>query len=227
MVKHFSILTFFVVVALSICGCSNTTGNQDQSATQAVDASVSVMDILTETRTTQYFTNEAVSEADMRAILEAGQAATSGMNQQSWFFSAIINKSIIQELAANMLMPAGRPPAAAPSANAIPKASFATSPSAITVACPDGEMSAISAGLALENMFIAAASMGYGVKIVAGGVAALNTPEIKARLSIPEGMNIKAILLVGNIDTTIDMTADGVTGPTNRKPFNETATIVK
>ena len=75
-------------------------------------------------------------------------------------------------------------------------------------------------------MCIAAASMGYGIKIVVGGAAALNTPSTKSELGIPEDMNAVAILLIGKEDTEM-LSLDGITGPTTRKPFNEVATIVK
>ena len=68
--------------------------------------------------------------------------------------------------------------------------------------------------------------MGYGVKIVAGGVTTLNTHSTKRVLGFPEDLNAVAILLISKEDTEM-LSLDGITGTTTRKPFNEVATIVK
>jgi nitroreductase len=112
-----------------------------------------------------------------------------------------------------------------PSSTTYPKAGFADAPAAIAVACTDGNQ--FAAGLACGNMLLAARAIGYGVKIVAGGVSALNTPENKTLLGVPDNMAIIAILIVGNPDTSIDITADGVTGASTRKPLSEISTIVE
>ena len=54
--------------------------------------------IIVDSRTTQSFTDEAVSEDDLRVILEAGLAATSAINQQPWYFVAVTNQDVIAEI---------------------------------------------------------------------------------------------------------------------------------
>lgn len=49
-------------------------------------------------RTAQAFTDDAVPEADLRVILEAGLAATSAINQQPWHFVAITNREVMSEI---------------------------------------------------------------------------------------------------------------------------------
>lgn len=70
---------------------------------------------ITDARTTRAFTEEAVNEADLLAIIQAGLAATSAMNSQPWFFSVVTNKDIMAEISSGggMLrgLPAGTPPA--------------------------------------------------------------------------------------------------------------------
>ncbi len=56
------------------------------------------VDTIINARTTQAFTDEAVPEEDLRAILEAGLSATSAINQQPWYFVAITNPEIMDEL---------------------------------------------------------------------------------------------------------------------------------
>ncbi len=49
-------------------------------------------------RTTQSFTDEPVAEEDLRTILEAGLAAVSAINQQPWYFVAVTNKEVMEEI---------------------------------------------------------------------------------------------------------------------------------
>ncbi len=196
-----------------------------------------VMNILTGTRTTQYFTDDEVSLDDINVIMDAGRNASSGMNMQPWHFSAILNQAIIKEIAGTMRMftpPAGAfptvndgssPASVSATSTAYPKAGFADAPAAIAVACTEGNQ--FSTGLACENMVVAARALGYGVKIVAGGVSELNSPENRSLLMIPDNMSVIAVLIVGNIDTTIDVTADGVSGASSRKPLSEISTVVE
>ena len=64
-------------------------------------------------------------------------------------------------------------------------------------------------------------------KIVMGGAAQLNEPKNREMLQIPENMSTVVILIVGKPDSTIDMTADGITGASDRKPLNEISIIVQ
>lgn len=58
----------------------------------------SLTDILTDSRTAQSFTDEAVSDEDLTVILQAGLAATSAINQQPWYFVAVANQDVIAEI---------------------------------------------------------------------------------------------------------------------------------
>ena len=55
-------------------------------------------DILTDSRTAQSFSDEAVSDEDLNLILQAGLAATSAINQQPWYFVAVTNQDVIAEI---------------------------------------------------------------------------------------------------------------------------------
>ncbi len=200
----------------------------------SIPANKHILSILNVTRTTQYFSTDTVSSENMTAILEAGRNATSGRNMQSWFFTAVLNQDLIKNLASKMPMgpPPGfkekrkeRPSQLPPSSKTFPKARFSNAPAAIVIA--GAPNSSFNLGLACENMVIAATSLGYGTKIVSGGVNQLNTPDNKSILGIPEEMNIEAILIVGKRDNTIDMTIDGVTGASTRKPLREVSKIIK
>ena len=216
------VLQFFFLL-----GCNGT--NKKGIDTPAI-INERILSILNETRTNQYFSDDSVSAEDIIVILEAGRNATSGRNMQPWYFAAIINHEIIKDIAGKMTM--GPSPGFKDAqkgthrpSSAFPKAQFADAPAAIALACKSN--SSFNLGLACENMIIAATTLGYGSKIVGSGASQLNTPENKALLEIPEGMNVEVILLIGKPDTTIDMTVDGVTGASVRKPLNEVSKIIK
>ena len=56
-------------------------------------------DLLTKVKTTQFFSGEKVTEADMEIILAAGVNAPSAMNTQPWHFTAVTDAATIEKLA--------------------------------------------------------------------------------------------------------------------------------
>ncbi len=231
------LLNILFILLLTLLISCNGTNNTDLNRTDLQNSFLSnerILSILNETRTTQYFSTDSVSTENMTAILEAGRNASSGRNMQSWFFTAILNQKIIKNLAEKMPMspppgfkdkPKETPSQLPPSSKAFPKARFANAPAAIVIA---GEPNnSFNLGLACENMVIAATALGYGTKIVAGGVNQLNTSDNKSLLGIPEEMNIEVILIVGKHDTKNDMTVDGITGASNRKPLYQVSKIIQ
>lgn len=82
MTKGRIVISMLVILAL-LCG---------------VAGAESAVDLMVGTRTTQSFTDEAVPDADLRAILEAGLAAPSAINQQPWHFVAVTNKAVLDEI---------------------------------------------------------------------------------------------------------------------------------
>ena len=76
-------------------------------------------------KTTQAFTDEAVADEDLTAILQAGLSATSAINQQPWFFAVVTNQEVMTEIGASggfggapAGMPAGGVPAGMPEGGA-------------------------------------------------------------------------------------------------------------
>lgn len=74
----------------------------------------SLTDILTDSRTAQSFTDEAVSDEDLNLILQAGLAATSAINQQPWYFVAVANQDVIAEIKGSAGGAGGFPGGSAP-----------------------------------------------------------------------------------------------------------------
>ena len=105
------------------------------------------------------------------------------------------------------------------------KAGLGDSPAAIIIYRNDGTSSPnadFDCGLATQNMVIAAASLGYGVKIVSSPTMTLNGADHDAlceKMGIDQSLEAVAVLLIGHADT------DAVSGATARETL-ETRTVI-
>ena len=212
----------------------------------AEDALTAIM----EAGTTQAFTDEAVSEADLTAIVEAGLSAASAINQQPWFFAVVTNQDIMNEIGASggfggapAGAPAGTPPAGAgtppagapegmppmPAGGSSAKAALGDSPAAIIVYKNEGTPSpdaSFDCGLAVQNMVIAAHALGYGTKIVSSPTMSLNGDNHDAlceKLGADPAYQAVAVLLLGRPDTDVD----GYAGASVRSDIAEKVSFVK
>ena len=207
-------------------------------------------DLLVNSRTTQSFTDEAVPDEDLQTILEAGLAATSAINQQPWYFVAVTNQKIIDEIKGSSGgfggapaggkpdgAPAGDKPEGAPAGDmpAPPaggmggaKAGLGDSPVAILIYMDEGSKSpnaSFDCGLACENMFIAAKSLGYGAKIVSSPTMQLNGDNHDAlceKLGVDKSYTAVAALLIGHEDESVD----GTSGASVRSDISEKVSFV-
>ena len=80
-------------------------------------------------------------------------------------------------------------------------------------------------GLAVQNMYIAAASLGYGVKVISSPAMSLNGPnhdQICEKLGVKPSMTAVAVVLVGKPDSSVD----SVSGATSRAGLEEKTSII-
>ena len=210
------------------------------------------VDWIIDGRTTQSFTDVAVSDDDLQVILEAGLAATSAINQQPWYFVAVTSREAVDEIKASAGgfggtpkggMPEGAPggdkpegaPAGdmpAPPAGGMPggsaKAGLGDSPVAIIVYMDGSSKSpnaSFDCGLACENMFLAAKALGYGAKIVSSPTMQLNGDDHDAlceRLGVDKAFTAVAVLLIGHEDDPVD----GTSGASVRSSIDEKVSFV-
>ena len=249
------IFTILTVLSL-LCACGPTTAETQGTDAQQTDtaAGSAAAELVADIPTTQYFSDDPVADEDIEKILYAGINAPSAMNGQPWHYTAITDSNVLEEIASGMSMPVGAPPvggegmlegveppddsAAVPpeiaeaggtgvssmSSSAAAKAGMGDTPLAIVISCEEG--SELDAGLACQAMSIEAQLLGYGTKILTSPTMVLGSDEYSELLSIPVGQRAVAVLLVGVVDTTVDTTADGYTGATERNPFDEVVTYV-
>lgn len=206
MKKSLLVFTSLVIFSFVFTACSSNV------------KTVNNKDLLITEKTTQYFTDEAVLESEITAIVNAGINATSAMNKQNWHFSVVTNKDLLKEFKENMSK--NMPPQMKDQPNL--KAQFGDSPLAIVVSC--GDKGEYDAGLASQNMFDYAILSGYGAKIVSSPCKMLND-NYKEKLSIPSDMNAVAVVMIGKVKKMDGV--DGITSASTRKSFDEVVTMIK
>lgn len=144
-------------------------------------------------RSIRAYTGEQIQEEQLQDILKAGIYAPSAMNQESWHFTVVQNKDIlnrINEACKEVFRKSGNK-AFEERAN---KEGFSVFYNAPTLIIVSGDEKAIATQLdcaiALENMFLAAESMNIGscwIHAISQLFQAEEGKALLADLSIPEG----------------------------------------
>lgn len=161
-----------------------------------------IKNILTR-RSVRVFKEEQISDSDLNTILEAAKHAPSGMNSQSWHFSAVQNKekienliSAIKEALLNSPIEQFRKMAGNPNFNP-----FYNAPTIIITAhdknSPIGESDCAAA---LENILLAAHSLNIGSCWVHTLVATGDDPKVRSvlkALGIPEDYAVFGTAVLG------------------------------
>jgi nitroreductase len=142
------------------------------------------------------YTSEPVTDQQLDLILRCGIKAPSGMNSQPWKFTVIKDETTMKEMINNVVP-----------GNVLVIVSGIESQ---TGATPD-----FACGLATENMFVAAHSLGLGARIYGSPVGNINSK--KEQFQIPSGYKAVVVLRIGNIDKNVD----AVSAATPRKKPEE------
>ena len=148
------------------------------------------------------YTSEPVTDQQLDLILKCGMKAPSGMNRQPWKFTVVKDDSITKKIINNVVP-----------GNVLVIVSGAESQTGNT---PD-----FDCGLATENMFIAAHSLGLGARIYGSPVGNVNSN--RELFQIPSGYKAVMVLRIGNIDKSVD----AVSAATPRKTPEEVINYLK
>ena len=155
-----------------------------------------VTDLLLSAWSPRNYTTVPVTDQQIDMILQCGIKAPSSRNGQPWHFTVVKNETLMKEIISNITP-----------GNVIIVISGKVSQNGTT---PD-----FDCGLATQNMFVAATSMGLGARIYGGPIAAAR--EKREALQIPEGFTPVIMLRAGNIEKG----ADAVSGASPRKTKEE------
>ncbi|MRR23839.1 nitroreductase family protein [bacterium] len=161
-----------------------------------------VTDLLLSAWSPRNYTEVPVTDQQIDMIMQCGIKAPSSRNGQPWHFTVLRNEALMKEIIPNITP-----------GNVIIVISGKVSQSGTT---PD-----FDCGLATQNMFVAATSMGLGARIYGGPIAAAR--EKRGALQIPEGFTPVIMLRVGNIEKS----TDAVSGASPRKAKEEIVNWVR
>jgi len=129
------------------------------------------------------FTAEPVNDQQLDLILQCGIKAPSARNNQPWRFTVVRDEATMKEIIPNVV-----------AGNVLILVSGVESKEGTT---PD-----FDCGLAAENMFIAATSLGLGARIYGGPSGTANAK--RETLQVPAGYKVVVILRVGNTEKGVD-----------------------
>lgn len=184
--------SFSLLLALALClGCALPAWAEEAGGSAVIDGILSAQAI-------KSYTDEAVSQADLDAILQAGAKAPSARNGQPWHFTVVTNAEALSALGAGgglMIVISGQD------------------------AAGNGMNVDFDCGLATQNMYLAAHSLGLGANIVMGPVS--RAGEMRDTLGIPEGYSPLMVLTVGHYD------ADAVSAATERNALADITNYVE
>jgi len=142
--------------------------------------------ILFARRSIRRYTDQAISEADLKSLLEAGMAAPSASNRKPWHFVVTTDRTKLKALA-----------------DAHPYGKMLASAAAAIAVCGDPSISdwwVQDCSAATENILVAAAGLGLG----AVWLGCHNQPEreqvVRDTLGIPQEIGVLSLLSVGHPD---------------------------
>ena len=158
-------------------------------------------------RSYKMFDGRPIGDEELDTILTAGLYAPTGMNSQPWHFTVIRTKEMLERIGeARKKMPMPAPPPGMKPAGPMPPMGdpMRNAPVLIIVSGKDAPTAPTDCVLAMENMFIAAASLGimsgWDHATVKDFFAPGVNDELKAEL-IPEGNTVYAAAFFGYADT--------------------------
>lgn len=128
-------------------------------------AASEILEVIKKRRSTRSFLNQSPNENDISQILEAATYAPSGMNYQTWHFTAILNQDKLSEL--NLLIrkafAKSDDPHLKERGNNESYCCYYHAPALVIVSNePRQWWAAMDCACAIENMFLTATSLGLG-----------------------------------------------------------------
>jgi nitroreductase len=143
------------------------------------------LSVLFSRRSVRNYSGEPVSEADVKALLEAGMAAPSASNRKPWHFVAVTERAQLDRLSS--IHPYGK--------------MLSTAGLCIGV-CGDRDISPYfwvqDCSAATENILVAAAMLGLGAVWLGVHPRAEREVELKQFLGIPENVSLLCLIAVGH-----------------------------
>jgi len=154
------------------------------------------LDAIYQRRATRSYLPERVSDAAIRALLDAAVRAPTAMHLEPWAFAIVQDRERLKKLsdrAKELAPPEHRAAFDSPDFNIFYDAGT------LIVICGHGAGPFVEADcwLAAENLMLAACARGLGTCPIGFALPALHLPEVKDALGIPAGVTAIAPIIVG------------------------------
>lgn len=164
-----------------------------------------VLSAILNRRSIRAYKPEQITDEQLEAILNAGLAAPSARNSQPWHFTAVQNQEMLTRIneafRTQMLKEADDAARAHFGSDAY--SVFFHAPTVIFISCPPTagmKYAETDTGIAIENMALAAYSLGLGSVILGMPRFAFEGPEgdaLRSALSFPEGYDYCLSIAIG------------------------------
>lgn len=148
------------------------------------------------------FTDEALTNEQIQTLIDCALAAPSGANLQNWHFCVIKNKAVVEEIEKYLVdrIMAGDNEFVKKLIASRNNRIFFNGAVVIFIATKNGE-SLVDAGIAAENIVLAAESMGLGTCILGGCRDAFNLERgdyFKKLVGFPNDYEFAAAVTIGH-----------------------------
>lgn len=155
-------------------------------------------------RSNRGFSEKPISDEQMSLLKECALASPTARNMQSWHFSFVSDSRIISQVESETvrIIDATADEATKARTNARNRSIFYDAPLVVFISSdPSSRWSKVDAGIAVENLAVAAQSMGLG-SVIIGLCAMAFEGEKKAELSdacgFPEGYEFSIAIAIGH-----------------------------
>ena len=142
---------------------------------------MSLLELIFSRRSIRRYENRGVPDDVLQQILEAGRQAPSAVNRQPIRFVVVKDQDLLEKLCNNIIV------------RFVKKAPVAIVGCADTTSLLTGKWAVVDAAIAMQNMVIAAWSLGIG----SCWIGACNKKKIKRLLKIPDKWKVIALLTFG------------------------------
>ena len=148
------------------------------------------------------FEGTALTDGQIKAIVEAALASPSGMNRQPWHVIIVTDKGLIEELDAEgmVILAAAQDKSGYERIMSRGGKMFYNAPCMVIAAANGSDNAALDCGILSQNVALAAHSLGLGSVICGMAGIPLSGPrgdELKKRLRFPDGYSFGIAVLVG------------------------------